>query len=99
MPLPAALQIAIQRERPCASDAEREEARDIEQVGLITGLAKMRARRVVGHELDRAEPVRKMDGKDRNQQHDNHRHRGERHKGASEYQQSAADLNDDRRPA
>jgi len=36
-----------------------------------------------------------MDGEDRNQEHDNHQHRGDRHKGASKYQQSAADLNDD----
>src|SRR5215471_6224556 len=52
-----ALQVAIQRERPRASDAERKEARDIKQVGLIAGLAEVRTRRIVGHELDRAEAV------------------------------------------
>src|SRR4029077_17130197 len=47
---PVVLQPAISREKPRTSDAERKEARDIEQVGLIARLAKMRARRVVGHE-------------------------------------------------
>src|SRR5947207_4690696 len=77
----ATLQIAIHGEGPCASEAEREEPRDVQQVGLITGLTKVRARRVVGHKLDRAEPVRKMDGEDRSQQHHDHRHGSDGHTG------------------
>ena len=64
----------------------------------MAGLAEVRARRVVGHELDRAEPVGKMDGEDRNQKHHDHRHSSDGHKGAREDQQSTDDLNDDRRP-
>src|ERR1700733_7697330 len=61
---PASLQIAIHRKGSCAPDAERKEPRDVQQVRLIAGRAEVCARRVVGHELDRAESVGKMDGED-----------------------------------
>jgi hypothetical protein len=59
----------------------------------------MRSRRVVGQELDRAEAIWKMDGEDRDQKHDDHRHSGERHERAQEDKQPADNLDDDRRPA
>ena len=59
----------------------------------------MGARRVVAEELDRAETVGKMDGQNRNEQHDNHGRRGERQKSPAENEHAANDLDNDRRPA
>ena len=59
----------------------------------------MRARPVVGDELDRAEAVGQMHGENCNEQHDDHGHRGERHKSPAEDKQSADHLDENRRPA
>ena len=67
---PASLQIAIHRRGAC--DAER--------------AGRSARRRVVGCELDRAAPVGKMDGKDRNQKHHDHRHSSDGRKGTREDQ-------------
>jgi hypothetical protein len=68
-------------------------------IGLITGLAKVGASGVVGHELDGAEPVGKMDHKDRGEEYDDHGRRSEGHEGAKENQQSADNLDRNRCPA
>ena len=44
----ASLQVAIHRKGPCASDAERKEPSDVQQVGLIAGLTEMRPSGVNG---------------------------------------------------
>ena len=93
------MQISIQRERTGAANAERKQARNVEQIGLITGLAKVGASCVVGHELDGAKPVGKMDRKDRDEEYDDHGRRSEGHEGAKENQQSADNLDGNRRPA
>ncbi|RSU68630.1 hypothetical protein BRX37_24675 [Sphingomonas sp. S-NIH.Pt3_0716] len=48
----------------------------------------MRTARVIGHQLDRAEAVRQVDGEDRDQQHHYHRHRDERHQCADDDHQT-----------
>ena len=96
---PACAHITIERERPAAAEAKREQSGEIEQVGLVAWLSKMRARPVVGDELDRAESVGQVDGENCNEQHDDHGHRGERHKSPAEDKQSADHLDENRRPA
>jgi hypothetical protein len=51
-----------------AANAEGKQARNVEQIGLITGLAEVGANYVVGHKLNGAKPVGKMDRKDRDEQ-------------------------------
>lgn len=43
----ACVQVVVKRERASAPEAERGESSNIEQIGLVAGLAKVRARRVV----------------------------------------------------
>ena len=84
--LTARLQMAIHRQGARASNAKRKESRNIKQVRFISGLAEVRARRIVGHELDRAEPVGKMNGENRDQEHNDHRRRSEGYESAREDQ-------------
>ena len=59
----------------------------------------MSARRVVGEELDRAEPIRKMHGDNRDEQHDDHGQGGERHESPKKDEQSADHLDENRSPS
>ena len=93
------IQIAIHRERTGTAETESKQARNIEQISLITGLAKVGAGRIVGHELDGAKPVGKMDRDDRDEEYDDHWHRSERDEGGKENQQSPDNLDSDCRPA
>ena len=91
--------MAIERKRPGAAEAKREQSGEIEQVGLVARLSEMRARSVVGDELDRAEAVREMDGENRNEQDDDHGQGGKRHKSPEEDEQPADQLDENCRPA
>jgi hypothetical protein len=91
-PAPRTFKITIQREGTRAADAERKQSRNVEQIGLITRLAKVSASRVEGPELDRAKSVGKMNRKDRNEEYDDHPRCSEAHEGTKENQQSADNL-------
>ena len=96
---PARVDITIQRQRPCASEAQRQQSGEIKEVRLIAGLPEMRAGPVVGEKLDGAESVGEMDGEDRDKKHHDHGARGERNKSSQKDKQSARHLNDNSRPA
>ena len=91
---PTCADITIERQRPGAAEAKREQSGEIEQVGLVPRLTEMRSRSVVGDELDRAESVGQMDGENCNEQDNDHGRGGERHKSPAEDEQSADHLDD-----
>src|SRR5882672_3334861 len=85
----ALLDQTIDGQRPGTTQYKRRKTGEIQKVGFISGLSKLRTRSRHRHQLDRAEAVRQMHGKYRYQQDRSHRYAGRRHESPYGYCQTA----------
>src|SRR5882672_8905231 len=80
------------------SQHQRGQAREVEQVRLVSRLSEVSSGRGHRLELNGAEAIRQVHGEDGDEQDKRHRDTGERNKRSDNHSQSAEQLDKNRRP-